>query len=59
MLIKREYVRLRNFLAVWKGRDSDQELSAELIRAPVEVAGTPPLFDQSFFFKHISFFELQ
>ena len=34
MLVKREYVRLRNFRAVWKGRGGGQELSAEVIRVP-------------------------
>ena len=33
--MKREYVRLRNFRAVWKGGGGGQELSAEVIRAPV------------------------
>ena len=46
------------FRTVWQGRGGGQELSAELIRSPVEVAGTL-LFDQSFFFQHISFFVLQ
>ena len=32
---KREHVRLRNSRAVWKGRGGGQELSAEVIRAPV------------------------
>ena len=40
-MVKCEYVRLRNFRAVWKGRGGDQELSAEVIRAPVKLAGTP------------------
>ena len=35
MLLKREYVRLRNFRAVRKGGGGGQELSAEVIRAPV------------------------
>ena len=43
---------------MWKGRGGGQELSVEVIRAPVEVAGTP-LFDQSIFFKHVSPFVLQ
>ena len=34
-IIKREYVRLGIFRAVWKGRGGGQELLAEVIRAPV------------------------
>ena len=43
------------FRAVWKGRGGGQELTSGVIRAPVEVPSTH-LFDQCFYFKHISLF---
>ena len=53
MLIKREYVKLRNFWILWKGRGGGQELSAEVIRAS-DRGGWYPVSDQYFCFKHIS-----
>ena len=43
------------FGAVWKCRGGGQELPAEVIRAP-GWGSWNPLFDQSFYFKHISLF---